>query len=138
MLVSRLIDVYYWPGLLSIALGVMSLMRLRRCSRLQAPEWLLSTGVVGALAIAGGIAWLVVEHHRVLRIESHWLAEHSGRAAVLLRSATNPRCKASMSRLRSSGTTALVRLDGMPAVIRPRLRATNRPARRRGPGRSGR
>jgi uncharacterized membrane protein YcjF (UPF0283 family) len=39
-------------------------------------QWVLSAGVVGVLAIAGGIAWLVVEHHRVLRIEQRWLAEH--------------------------------------------------------------
>jgi hypothetical protein len=76
------IDVYWWPGLLSIALGVMSLMGCVAAAAYRHNEWLLSTGVVGALAIAGGIAWLVVEHHRVLRIESQWLAEHSGRAAV--------------------------------------------------------
>ncbi|EUA23285.1 hypothetical protein I553_5552 [Mycobacterium xenopi 4042] len=35
---------------------------------------MLTTAVVGALAIAGGIAWLVVEHHRVLRIEHQWMA----------------------------------------------------------------
>src|SRR5215204_1293442 len=54
------IDAYCWPGLLSIALGVISLIGC----------------VVAAVAIAGGIAWLVVEHHRVLRIERRWLAEH--------------------------------------------------------------
>ncbi|MBX9639140.1 MAG: hypothetical protein K2X97_05290 [Mycobacteriaceae bacterium] len=29
-------------------------------------EWLLSCGVVAVLAIAGGLAWLAVEHHRVM------------------------------------------------------------------------
>lgn len=70
------IDIYCWPGLLSIALGVMSLMGSVAAAAYQHHEWVLTTGIVGAFAIAGGIAWLVVEHHRVLRIEHLWHAEH--------------------------------------------------------------
>lgn len=71
------VDVYCWPGLLSIALGVISLIACVAAAAYNRNEWLLTTGVVGALAIAGGVAWLVLEHHRVLRIESQWLAEHA-------------------------------------------------------------
>ena len=70
------IDIYCWPGLLSIALGSMSLVASVASAAYQHHEWVLTMGIFGALAIAGGIAWLVVEHHRVLRIERHWLAEH--------------------------------------------------------------
>jgi uncharacterized membrane protein YcjF (UPF0283 family) len=77
------VDVYCWPGIVSIALGVMSLIACLASAAYKHHEWVLTTGVVGALAIAGGTAWLVVEHHRVLRIERRWLAEHSGPRLVL-------------------------------------------------------
>ena len=70
------IDIYCWPGLLSIALGVLSLIGCVAAAAYGRHEWVLTAGVVGALAIVGGIAWLVVEHHRVLRIEQRWLADH--------------------------------------------------------------
>ena len=76
---QSIIDVYCWPGLLSIALGVISLIACVTAVAYKHREWVLTTGVVGGLAIAGGIAWLVLEHHRVLRIESQWLAQHSNR-----------------------------------------------------------
>jgi hypothetical protein len=71
------IDIYCWPGLLSIALGLMSLIGCVAAAAYHHSEWLLTTGIVGAMAIAGGIAWLIVEHHRVLRIETLWHTEHS-------------------------------------------------------------
>jgi uncharacterized membrane protein YcjF (UPF0283 family) len=61
---------------LSIALGVLSLIGCVASAAYQRHEWVITAGAVGVLAIAGGIAWLVVEHHRVLRIERLWLAEH--------------------------------------------------------------
>ena len=70
------IDIYCWPGLLSIALGVISLVGCLAAPAYQHHEWVLTTGIVGAMAVAGGIGWLVVEHHRVVRIERLWLAEH--------------------------------------------------------------
>ncbi|GFG55658.1 UsfY protein [Mycolicibacterium agri] len=75
------IDLYCWPGLLSIALGVISLIGSVASIAYQRHEWVPTTGIVGVLAIAGGVAWLVLEHHRVLRIERRWLAEHPDRAA---------------------------------------------------------
>jgi hypothetical protein len=71
------IDIYCWPGLLSIALGVMSLVACVASAAYRHSEWFLTTGIVGAMAIAGGIAWLIVEHHRVLRIERLWHVEHA-------------------------------------------------------------
>lgn len=73
---EHFIDVYCWPGLSSIALGVISLIGCLAAAAYQHHEWVLTTGIVGVLAVAGGIAWLVVEHHRVLRIEHNWRAEH--------------------------------------------------------------
>jgi hypothetical protein len=70
------IDIYCWPGLMSIALGVMSLIGCVASAAYRHHEWVLTTGIVGALAITGGIAWLIVEHHRVLRIDQRWRTEH--------------------------------------------------------------
>lgn len=76
---QSLIDVYCWPGLLSIALGIISLIFCIAAAAYHHREWIMTTGIVGTLAIAGGVAWLVLEHHRVVRIESRWLAEHPDR-----------------------------------------------------------
>jgi hypothetical protein len=72
------IDLYCWPGLISIVLGAISLVGSLAAAAYNRHEWILTTAVVGALAIAGGVAWLVLEHHRVLRIESRW---HAAREA---------------------------------------------------------
>jgi hypothetical protein len=72
------INLYCWPGLVSIALGIISLVGCLAAAAYNHHEWVLTTGVVGALAIVGGVAWLVLEHHRVLRIEDLWLANQQG------------------------------------------------------------
>lgn len=73
---EQFIDSYCWPGLLSIFLGVGSVVACVAAAAYGHHEWVLTTAVTGLLAIAGGVAWLVVEHHRVLQIESRWQAEH--------------------------------------------------------------
>lgn len=75
------INGYSWPGLLSIALGVISIVGCMAAAAYRHSDWMLTTGIVGAMAIAGGIAWLIVEHRRVLDLERRWLAEHSERAS---------------------------------------------------------
>src|SRR5699024_10812654 len=77
------IDLYCWPGLISITLGAISLAGCLAAAAYNHHEWVLTTAVVGALAIAGGVAWLILEHHRVLRIESRWLAhQHAQKPTV--------------------------------------------------------
>jgi len=72
------INLYCWPGLISIALGAISLVGSLAAAAYNHHEWILTTAVVGALAMVGGIAWLVLEHHRVQRIENLWLANQQG------------------------------------------------------------
>ncbi|WP_156296726.1 protein UsfY [Mycobacterium paragordonae] len=72
------IDRYSWPGISSIVLGVLALAAGVAAAAYQHYEWLPTCGVVALLAIAGGLAWLAVEHHRVMRIERDWHAAHSG------------------------------------------------------------
>lgn len=76
------IDRFCWPGVSSIVLGVMSLVAAVTAAAYRHYEWLLTCGVVAVPAIAGGLAWLAVEHHRVMRIERDWLAAHSGTPRV--------------------------------------------------------
>jgi hypothetical protein len=72
------IDAYCWPGLLSIALGMIALVGCVAAAAYGRHEWILTTATVGVLAIAGGVAWLVLEHRRVLRVESRWRAGYCG------------------------------------------------------------
>ncbi|CAM2852982.1 hypothetical protein BST27_06500 [Mycobacterium intermedium] len=77
------IDRLSWPGLLSIVLGLASWIGGVASAAYKHHEWVMTFGVVGLLAIAGGIAWLVLEHRRVMKVENLWLAADSdlGRAA---------------------------------------------------------
>lgn len=70
------IDIYRRPGLLSIALGAMSLISCVASAACEHPEWLITTGIVAARTIAGAIAWLIVDHHLVRRIGHLWHVEH--------------------------------------------------------------
>ncbi|MEN4474775.1 protein UsfY [Mycolicibacterium cosmeticum] len=74
---EHFIDVYSWPGYCSILLGVMSLVAGVAAAAYQRTQWVPTAGIVGVLAIAGGAAWLVIEHRRILRIESLWQREHA-------------------------------------------------------------
>jgi hypothetical protein len=71
-----MIDVYSWPGLISIALGIISLVGCLAATAYHHHEWILTLGVVGIMAILGGSAWLILEHRRVMKIESRWQADH--------------------------------------------------------------
>ncbi|BBZ20267.1 protein UsfY [Mycolicibacterium gadium] len=71
------IDGYCWPGLLSIALGVISLAGCVASVAYNHREYTMTTGVVAVLAIVFGILWIVLEHRRVRHMDIRWLAEHS-------------------------------------------------------------
>lgn len=73
---ESMIDVYSWPGLISIALGIISLVGCLAATAYHHHEWILTLGVVGIMAILGGSAWLILEHRRVMKIESRWQADH--------------------------------------------------------------
>ncbi|MCA4724926.1 MULTISPECIES: protein UsfY [Mycolicibacterium] len=74
---EQFVDMYSWPGLISILLGAITMVGGVAGAAYGRQEWVLTTGIIGLLAISGGIAWLVVEHHRVVRIERLWHAGHS-------------------------------------------------------------
>lgn len=78
------IDRMCWPGLLSIALGVISLVGGVAAAAYGHQEWVLTLAVVGVLAIAGGLAWLVLEHRRIMKIEILWNSTYSERRAAAL------------------------------------------------------
>lgn len=73
------IDGYCWPGLLSIAFGVISLVGCIASVAYNHREYTQTTGVVAVLAVGFGILWIVLEQRRVRRMDNLWLAEHSDR-----------------------------------------------------------
>jgi hypothetical protein len=73
------IDGYCWPGFLSIALGVISLVGCIASVAYNEREYTLMTGVVAVLAIVFGVLWIVLEQRRVRHMDSRWVAEHSDR-----------------------------------------------------------
>lgn len=73
---ESMIDVYFWPGLFLIAVSVVALVGCLAAAATQHPEWLLATGLTAVLSAIVGAAWVVVERHRVRRIEARWVAEH--------------------------------------------------------------
>ena len=73
------IDGYCWPGLLSIALGVISLVGCIASVAYNHREYTLMTAVVAVLAIVFGTLWVALEHRRVRQMDSRWMADHAHR-----------------------------------------------------------
>ena len=76
---ESLIDVYCWPGLFLIALGVTALVGAVAAAAYQHREWLMTTAVIAAGGIIVGASWIAAEHRRVRRIEMRWVADHPDR-----------------------------------------------------------
>lgn len=73
---EQFIDVYSWPGVISIVFGTLALVGGVAAAAHHNNEWVPTAGIVGLCTIAGGVAWLVLEHRRVVRIENRWRTEH--------------------------------------------------------------
>lgn len=73
---ESMIDVYFWPGLFLIAVGVVALVGCIAALAYHHPELLVWAGVTALLTLGGGVSWLIVERHRVRRIEAQWVAQH--------------------------------------------------------------
>lgn len=73
---ESMIDVYFWPGLFLIAVGVVALAGCVAALAYNHPDLLVWAGLTAALTFGGGVSWLIVERRRVRRVEARWLAEH--------------------------------------------------------------
>ena len=70
------IDTLWLPGLLLIALGVVGIAGTVAALAYNHHElFLMLVAVAAGLLIAGGLT-IMVEHHRVRRVERQWLSEH--------------------------------------------------------------
>ncbi|TGD84380.1 LapA family protein [Mycolicibacterium sp. CH28] len=70
------IDTLWLPGLLLIALGVVGFAGTVAALAYNRHGLLIVlAAVVAGLLIVGGLA-IMVEHHRVQRVERQWLSEH--------------------------------------------------------------
>lgn len=73
---EHFIDIYSWPGIISIVLGALALIGGVAAAAYQRVDWVPTAGIVGVCAILGGTAWLILEHRRVTQIENRWFSEH--------------------------------------------------------------
>ena len=73
---ESMIDVYFWPGLFLIAVGVVALVGCVAALAYHHPELLVWAGLTAVLTFAGGVSWLAVEHRRIRRVEARWRTEH--------------------------------------------------------------
>lgn len=77
------IDRLCWPGLLAIVLGVASLVGGVASAAYGHQGWTLPFVGLGIPAIGAGLAWLALEHRRVINVENLWRSAHSARRAGL-------------------------------------------------------
>lgn len=75
---ESMIDVYFWPGLFLIAVGVVALVGFLAALAYHHTELLIWAAVTAGLTFCGGLSWLAVERRRIRRIEARWMAEHPG------------------------------------------------------------
>lgn len=73
---ESMIDVYFWPGLFLIAVGVVALAGCLAALAYHNTDLLVWAAVTAALTFGGGASWLIVERRRVRRVEARWAAEH--------------------------------------------------------------
>ncbi len=76
---ESMIDAYFWPGFFLIAVGVVAIAACIAALAYHHPELLVWGGLTAALTMGGGISWLIVERHRIRRVEARWLAEQAAR-----------------------------------------------------------
>ena len=74
------IDTLWLPGLLLIALGVVGVAGLDAALAYNHHELLGMLGLLAAGLLVAGASLIVAEHHRVVRVERQWLADHPDRA----------------------------------------------------------
>ncbi len=72
------IDTLWLPGLFLIALGVVGLVGVIAALAYNHHELLLMLGSIAAGLLIVGALLIMAEHHRVVRVERRWLAEHPG------------------------------------------------------------
>lgn len=73
------IDTLWLPGLGLIALGTVAIVGFIAATAYGRPEMQLPLGfIAGALVTAGAIL-IALEHHRVMRVERRYLADHPDR-----------------------------------------------------------
>ena len=75
-------DLLAWPGLLLVALAVVTFVGGLAAEGYMRMQWAVILGAGALLIGIVGTALLRVESRRVRRIEAQWLAEHQNRPAA--------------------------------------------------------
>jgi uncharacterized membrane protein YcjF (UPF0283 family) len=72
-------DNFFWPGLILLAVAMLSLISTAAAAAYRHYEWLSATLLIALLAAVAGALWIVMEYRRVTRIEARWDAAHPDR-----------------------------------------------------------
>ena len=75
---ESMIDTYFWPGFLMLAVGIIALIGCVASAAYQRLDLLAGIGLVALVAVVAGSLLITLEHRRVRRIEARWIAEHPG------------------------------------------------------------
>jgi len=72
-------DIRFIPGLVLCALGVGALAGGIHLLAIGSVGEGVPAAVVAIVAAAAGVTWMLAEHHRIVRRNQRWLAEHPNR-----------------------------------------------------------
>ncbi|GLP82097.1 protein UsfY [Mycobacterium antarcticum] len=70
------IDTLWLPGLLLIMLGTVTIAGFLAATAYQQTAWQLPLAFIAGALVTAGTILIALEHHRVIRVEERWFAEH--------------------------------------------------------------
>jgi len=70
------IDTLWLPGLILIMLGTLTIAGFLAATAYNRPELQLPLGFLAGALVTAGAVLIAFEHHRVMKVEQRWLAEH--------------------------------------------------------------
>lgn len=76
---ESLIDTLWLPGLLAVAMSIVSIAGLSAAVGYHRMELLSPIGLLTLALLITGFGLITAEHHRVNRVERRWNAEHPDR-----------------------------------------------------------
>lgn len=70
------IDTLWWPGLFLLALGIIAIAGFVAATAYSQQGVPLVLGLIAGALVTAGALLIMVEHHRVKKVEQRWMNEH--------------------------------------------------------------